>query len=286
MSSLWSTFTAATQPRAGIPLVIPSFTYTGQVWLGTSRELHEIDFSLTDPFTLDYPIIPEDDWTFVLAIRLADGTRYKLTEHPDDDLHYPMYNGEIINEDFSIEVWSTNNSDASLAEDLELPTNNTENIIGCCEDLTPTTYDGTLDEEIFAMTDTDSGDEDIILVFGTPTTPPPATGTYVNYYGKLSVTSPTGGQVATLSSFTEADVARTYAFSSGAGYAYFCCPDTETPPTAMTVSGFDLVLAGTAQGYSSIANGLRYRTVTVGSTTYKVYRSYYQLHGSFNLVVT
>jgi len=26
--------------------------------------------------------------------------------------------------------------------------------------------------------------------------------------------------------------------------------------------------------------------VTVGSTVYKVYRSYYQLHGSFNLVVT
>lgn len=168
MSSLWSTFTAATQPRAGIPLVIPAFEYSALDWLETSREIFEVDFELDNPFTLAFPVAPQDDWTFVLAIRLSDGTRYKLTEHPDDDLHYPMYNGEVITGAFSIEVWSTNNPAATLEEDLELVTNNTENIIGCCEDLTPTTYDGTLDTDIFAELDLDSEDAEIILTFGEP----------------------------------------------------------------------------------------------------------------------
>jgi len=148
--------------------VIPAFEYSALDWLETSREIFEVDFELDDPFTLSFPVAPQDDWTFVLAIRLSDGTRYKLTEHPDDDLHYPMYNGEVITGAFSIEVWSTNNPAATLAEDLELVTNNTENIIGCCEDLTPTTYDGTLDTDIFAELDLDSEDAEIILTFGEP----------------------------------------------------------------------------------------------------------------------
>lgn len=105
-------------------LSIPAFSFTDVEWLGASYHLIEYQFTLTDPWTLAYPIIPPDGINYILCVRTSDHVRYKLYDHADGRCTYPLYNGELLTEEFAIEVWTTNNTTIENAdESLVLVTN-------------------------------------------------------------------------------------------------------------------------------------------------------------------
>lgn len=162
-SNFWTTSRGANQARQKIPLIIPAFAYTDLEWLGTSRAIFEVDFALDDDLTLRHPIRKPTGCDFVLCVRNDDGTRYKLWNHADDDLHYPLYNGQLISADFSIEIWSTTASTVTSTSDIEILTNNTEVDVCCCT--APTDYDGTLDTTIFGALEEASGDSEETIIF-------------------------------------------------------------------------------------------------------------------------
>lgn len=161
-SNFWTTSRKANQPRQKIPLIIEAFSYSDLEWLGASRVIFEVDFALDNDFTLSYPIRKPKGCDFVLCIRLDDGSRYKLWNHDDDDLHYPLYSGQLISADCSVEIWSTTASTVTSAG-LEILSNNTELDV-CCHEAN-TDYDGTIDTTIFATLDEASGDADETLIF-------------------------------------------------------------------------------------------------------------------------
>ncbi len=111
---------------------------------------------------------------------------------------------------------------------------------------------------------------------------------YNNYYGRSTSANLTDSEILALNYTSAETVSGSYAITSGSGYVYFACPEAETPPVSIMVGFFDVVLAGTPQSYSGSSGGLNYQHVTVAasSSLYKVYRSYYELHGDFNLDIT
>ena len=114
----------------------------------------------------------------------------------------------------------------------------------------------------------------------------PPSSTFTLYWGRSSNTVLTGAQIQALSnSASVSSVAGTVAYSSGSDYLYFACPDSEDPMD-MQVGSFTLATANSAEGYASTSNGLHYTTVTVGSTLYRLYRSYNTIAAATSLVVT
>lgn len=124
----------------------------------------------------------------------------------------------------------------------------------------------------------DDGSEDSPYV-------PPA-DTFTLYWGRSTNTTLTGAQIQALSNSASASIiARTNSYAAGTGYLYFACPDSEDPATMM-VGAFALALAGSGEGYASTSNGLTYTTVTVGSTLYRLYRTYNTLAGITSITIT
>lgn len=167
MSTFWRSHTLASSGIRNIGLTIPAFSFTGVEWLEASYTLIEYAFELTSRIALMRTEMPLDA-NFVLGIRLSDGTRYLLWEHPDMVLHYPLYNGETLDENFTIEVWTVDSTSCSSAA-LTISTADTESTLSCpCGTPTATNRTSTTVTDIFALLDTDSGDTDIILTFDQP----------------------------------------------------------------------------------------------------------------------
>lgn len=163
ISNYWTTSGKALQPRSKIPLVIPAFSYTDLQWLATSRVVFEVDFELESRVTLKYPIRKPSGANFVLAVRLSDGSRYKLWDHEDDDLHYPLYSGQLLTLEFSIEIWTVEGTECNSDEDIDILTNSTELDVCCSPG--GSEYLGTTDTTIFSFIDVVAIDPDELLIF-------------------------------------------------------------------------------------------------------------------------
>lgn len=100
------------------------------------------------------------------------------------------------------------------------------------------------------------------------------------YWGKHPGTSIDAAGILVLNSFSQSSVDGSYVFTEGPGYAYFAFPLQFEAAAAINV-GFNMALAGVPQGYTTLTNGLRHDIVTVNGREYRVYRSYYELNGSF-----
>jgi len=84
----------------------------------------------------------------------------------------------------------------------------------------------------------------------------------------------------------------TYTFPGG-GYKYLCIPETFPDPTKITLSGLDVAMAGTAEGYGDGTGPIKYKltpgvTNTFGNVTvaYKVFRSLNVLNGQAIFIVS
>ena len=109
------------------------------------------------------------------------------------------------------------------------------------------------------------------------------------YYGKSTSTTLNASAVQALSSTVSASAfGRTYSFSAGSGYCYFAWPDSFGSPRSSDgfyQAPFPASMAASADGYSgTTANGWTYQTVTIGGTTYRVYRTQNQLAGAVSIL--
>ena len=116
----------ATQLRS-LPsvIVLPAFSFTGLVWKGASQLLAQYNFALSANITL--PALPSSfGRNFCLCVRHRVGTvayRYKLWSNVGEVLYMPtQYVNEIIRPNFTLEIWSTPDSTASLSNSLALYT--------------------------------------------------------------------------------------------------------------------------------------------------------------------
>jgi hypothetical protein len=117
--------------------VIPAFSSTGFTWLGASRIGMEfiLPTNLLN-FTLRFPVIPQSNVNFCLAIRWTDVTvkRRKLWQNVGEDLDYPLYAGETIKALPVLEVWTIQTSTTiSLTSALELVSGIFSDPQLCCE---------------------------------------------------------------------------------------------------------------------------------------------------------
>lgn len=113
---------------------------------------------------------------------------------------------------------------------------------------------------------------------------PPAS-TFAIYWGRSANTILTGTQIAALSnSSTASAIAGSYSYVSGSGYLYFAVP-ASTNPASIKIGSFDVPLAGSAEGYTQGSGIMTYELVTVGSTSYKLYRTYNTTAGATTLTV-
>lgn len=113
---------------------------------------------------------------------------------------------------------------------------------------------------------------------------PPAE-TYAVYWGRSTNTVLTDVQILALSnSATVSNYAGSYAYVSGTGYHYWAVPDSENPSSIM-LGAFSVSLAESSQGYNETSNGLTYTLVTIGSTVYRLYRTYNTQAGAATYVI-
>ncbi len=120
-------------------LVLDAFTYN-VTWLGVSDLLSQWDINNTTAFSLKLPITAPNS-TFLLCVAWEDSAgnayRYKLWD--GGVLHYPLYNGERIEVDAKLEVWSIDNVTAAMSSDLTLYTSWIDDPELCiCSQFTPT----------------------------------------------------------------------------------------------------------------------------------------------------
>lgn len=98
-----------------VTLTIPAFTVPEFNWpTGASIIVTEFRYTSTAAFSILKPLIAPASVNHCLAIRWEVGgevVRYKLWEDVDEDLHYPLYNSELIPiGEFVIEVWTVTTS--------------------------------------------------------------------------------------------------------------------------------------------------------------------------------
>ena len=106
--------------------IIPVFSVTGLTWLGSSKVEQQFNYSASVNFQLRALPAAPVGVNFCPCIRYRVGTtsfRYKLWENVGELLYVPLYAGQIIKKNFVIEVWSTNNSEVSLAAAIIIPAN-------------------------------------------------------------------------------------------------------------------------------------------------------------------
>lgn len=93
-----------------VNLPICSFTVDSG-WLGASYIRAEYSYTASRKFGLQRPIVPVS--TFCLCIRCErDGViyRYKLWEDVGERLFVPLYDGELIERSFVLELWTVQSS--------------------------------------------------------------------------------------------------------------------------------------------------------------------------------
>lgn len=94
------TITADINDTAGNPLM----------WNGASQRITQWNYASTNNFVLvEMPEAPEDpDFCLCIAFRVGSTVyRYKLWEGVGEILNAPLYTGQVIKKNFSLEVWST-----------------------------------------------------------------------------------------------------------------------------------------------------------------------------------
>jgi hypothetical protein len=97
-------------------LVIPAFTLVAPTWGGSSDLLLEMPVGNSYYFTLRQ-VIRSFGSNIVAAVRYVENsivTRYKLFDHADAVLYYPLYAGDVIGPNAVIEIWSVNSTDIPL----------------------------------------------------------------------------------------------------------------------------------------------------------------------------
>jgi hypothetical protein len=113
--------------------------------------------------------------------------------------------------------------------------------------------------------------------------PPPSSFTI--YYGRSTNTILTGAEIAALSSSSTATThVGSFSYASGSGYLYYAVPDSRNP-SSIKIGSFDVPLAGTLEGYTQGSGLMTYELVTVGSTSYRLYRTYNTTAGATTLTV-
>jgi hypothetical protein len=89
-------------------LYLPSFSVES-TWYGASHIVKEFHYSVDNRISILKRVTP-DNPRFVACIAWKPTSetivRYKLWEDVNEILWYPLYNGERINADFSIEIWN------------------------------------------------------------------------------------------------------------------------------------------------------------------------------------
>jgi len=127
-----------------VQIVLPAFSLVAPIWAGASGILAEYPIDNTAPFSFKLPIEQFGE-NFIAAIRwMEDGdifVRYKLFEHDDAVLYYPLYDGEQIGENAVLEIWSVNSTDAPTLDidytlyssQLVFPAGETTQCSACCQ---------------------------------------------------------------------------------------------------------------------------------------------------------
>lgn len=123
---------------------LPIFSVDTPVWLGSSYITTEFWGSASSDFYFR-PVLPPLNSDFTLAVRNIQhndtglgNVRYKFWESDGDQLNYPVYDGETINNDFVLEIWSTpDNIETSLLEEFTLVTSLLADPEDCCDDDNP-----------------------------------------------------------------------------------------------------------------------------------------------------
>lgn len=113
------------------------------------------------------------------------------------------------------------------------------------------------------------------------------------YYGTSTNTTLTEAQIEGLTnSVLTTSIVGTFSLASG-GYKYFCVPDEFNAINTVTddLTGFNIAMADSSDGYTNSENGFFYQTVSVtntnGQTTnYRVYRSKNILGAAIDITIT
>lgn len=87
-------------------LIIPAFSSTSPTWAGVSEITKRFSLSLPNDFSFKLPITQPNE-SFVAAVSWTSGLvtyRFKFSEL--GVLYYPVYNGERLNKDSYLEIWS------------------------------------------------------------------------------------------------------------------------------------------------------------------------------------
>lgn len=93
-------------------LLVPTMSLAASPWAGASVILAEFDISNGYYFSFYLPIA-EFGSDFIPAIRWVEDEvvhRYKLWDDENAVLYYPVYNGERIGLNATIEIWSLNST--------------------------------------------------------------------------------------------------------------------------------------------------------------------------------
>lgn len=109
---------------------------------------------------------------------------------------------------------------------------------------------------------------------------------YNVYFGKNTSTPINEAQVLALSPRSVVTNSGTYAFVDGPGYVYFAFPSSKPAPLAFMLTIFSVPMAGPDEGFTEVANGINYMTVTVNGEPHRVYRSYNEMAGTFDITVS
>lgn len=136
-TSKQSKWLPAEDAKASSELRIQPFTYPPSSWLGSSFVLGEFRFVTNMEFTVATRVVPPPGTFYVLALRfisIISGKmeRYLLYRHPDCDVHYPDYSGEIISQEFAIEIWCCKGRAAINLYEWQIETGIMNLQIQCC----------------------------------------------------------------------------------------------------------------------------------------------------------
>jgi hypothetical protein len=111
------------------------------------------------------------------------------------------------------------------------------------------------------------------------------------YWGTSTTAEPTEALIEGLSgSSLGSSNGGSYSMAAG-GYKYFAFPTSNGVPSSFTVSGFNLALADSADGFSLGGGSVTYKQITITNsysqaTTYNVFRSKNQLASAITVVIS
>lgn len=108
----------AMNPQRGTrrTVVIPAFNFDAPSWSGVSEICGRFTLQLPNDFSLKLPVVQPSN-SFVAAVSWTlDGITFRFKLADLGVLYYPVYNGERMNKDIYLEIWSV--YDEPLAESL------------------------------------------------------------------------------------------------------------------------------------------------------------------------